>query len=105
MAISWVQRRPGVASSIIGARTLKQLEDNVAALEVKLKPQHEERLNALTAPALDFPHDFVTVFRQVLFEWNHHQRCDCGSQSIGTNRRERSLLTEARAPGTDQFEQ
>jgi len=59
VAISWVQRRPGVASTIIGARTLKQLEDNLAALDVKLKTQHEERLSVLTAPTLNFPYDFV----------------------------------------------
>jgi aryl-alcohol dehydrogenase-like predicted oxidoreductase len=60
VAISWVQNRPGVASTIVGARTLKQLEDNLAALDVKLKIQHQERLNALTAPALNFPHDFLS---------------------------------------------
>ena len=59
VAISWVQHRPGVTSTIIGARTLKQLEDNLAALDVKLKNEHEERLNALTAPTLNFPYDFV----------------------------------------------
>jgi aryl-alcohol dehydrogenase-like predicted oxidoreductase len=59
VAISWVQRRPGVASSIIGARTLKQLEDNLAALEVKLRFADEERLDALTAPKLNFPYDFI----------------------------------------------
>jgi aryl-alcohol dehydrogenase-like predicted oxidoreductase len=59
VAISWVQHRPGVASTIIGARTLKQLEDNLAALDVRLRTQHEERLNALTAPSLNFPYDFV----------------------------------------------
>jgi aryl-alcohol dehydrogenase-like predicted oxidoreductase len=60
VAISWIQHRPGVTSTIIGARTLKQLEDNLAALDVKLKSEHEERLNALTAPALNFPYDFVS---------------------------------------------
>jgi aryl-alcohol dehydrogenase-like predicted oxidoreductase len=59
VALAWVQRRPGVASTIIGARTLKQLEDNLAALDVKLTTQHEEHLNALTAPTLNFPYDFV----------------------------------------------
>jgi aryl-alcohol dehydrogenase-like predicted oxidoreductase len=59
VAISWVQRRPSVASTIIGARTIEQLEDNLAALDVTLKTQHVERLNALTAPALNFPYDFV----------------------------------------------
>jgi aryl-alcohol dehydrogenase-like predicted oxidoreductase len=59
VALAWVQRRPGVVSTIIGARTMKQLEENLAALDIKLKSPHEERLNALTAPALNFPYDFV----------------------------------------------
>lgn len=59
VAISWAQHRPSIASTIIGARTLKQLADNLAALDVRLTTQHEERLNALTAPTLNFPYDFV----------------------------------------------
>jgi aryl-alcohol dehydrogenase-like predicted oxidoreductase len=59
VALSWLQNRPGVTSTIIGARTLKQLDDNLAALDVKLKKEHEERLNALTAPTLNFPYEFI----------------------------------------------
>jgi aryl-alcohol dehydrogenase-like predicted oxidoreductase len=59
VALAWVQNRPGVASTIIGARTLKQLEDNVAALELKLTAGQQERLDALTTPALNFPYDFM----------------------------------------------
>ncbi len=59
VAISWVQQRPGVTATIIGARTLKQLEDNLAALNVHLSPGHTERLNTLTVPALNFPYDFI----------------------------------------------
>jgi hypothetical protein len=59
VAISWVQHRPGIASTIIGARTLEQLEDNLAALDVKLEPRDAERLNALTAPTLNFPYEFI----------------------------------------------
>jgi aryl-alcohol dehydrogenase-like predicted oxidoreductase len=59
VAIAWLQQRPGVASTIIGARTLQQLEDNLAALTIKLRPPQAQRLNSLTAPKLNFPHDFV----------------------------------------------
>jgi aryl-alcohol dehydrogenase-like predicted oxidoreductase len=59
VAISWVQQRPGIASTIIGARTLKQLEDNLAALDVKLTIEHVARLNALTTPTLNFPYEFI----------------------------------------------
>jgi aryl-alcohol dehydrogenase-like predicted oxidoreductase len=36
VALAWVQSRPGVASTIIGARRLDQLDQNLAALEVTL---------------------------------------------------------------------
>ena len=37
-ALAWVCARPGVSSPIIGARTVQQLDENLAALEVRLTP-------------------------------------------------------------------
>lgn len=48
-----------MTSTIIGARTLQQLDDNLAALDVALSPDHESRLDALSTPRLDFPADFL----------------------------------------------
>src|SRR6202000_2151795 len=45
VALAWVQGRRGVASTIIGARTLAQLDDNMKAFEVKLTPAHIEGLH------------------------------------------------------------
>jgi aryl-alcohol dehydrogenase-like predicted oxidoreductase len=59
VALSWVQNRPGVSSTIIGARTLPHLDDNLAALEVKLPSEQSEKLDALTAPTLNFPAQFL----------------------------------------------
>ncbi len=59
VALAWVQGRPGVASTIIGARTLAQLEDNVGALEVVLSAEQRARLDAVSAPALPFPCGFL----------------------------------------------
>jgi aryl-alcohol dehydrogenase-like predicted oxidoreductase len=55
VALAWVQGRPGVTSTIIGARRLAQLEDNLAALELKLAPEDVAKLDALTTPTLPFP--------------------------------------------------
>ncbi len=40
VALAWVQNQPGVTSTIIGARTMQQLDDNHGALDVKLSPAH-----------------------------------------------------------------
>ncbi len=59
VALSWVQNRAGVTSTIIGARTMGQLEDNLAALEVRLPAKTVETLDALTDPSLPFPINFL----------------------------------------------
>lgn len=59
VAIAWVQARPGVASTIIGARTMPQLDDNLAALDVHLQPSHLEALDAISKPKLNFPAEIL----------------------------------------------
>jgi len=59
VALAWLQARPGVTSSIIGARTLEQLEDNVAALDLHLTSEQIKKLDELSHVKLNFPHDFL----------------------------------------------
>jgi aryl-alcohol dehydrogenase-like predicted oxidoreductase len=59
VALAWVQARPGVASTIIGARRLDQLDANVAALDLRLSPEHVQALDAVSAPVLGFPMTFL----------------------------------------------
>jgi len=59
VALQWVGSQPGVTSPIVGARTLAQLNDNLASLQVKLSDEQRQRLTALTEPTLNFPHGFV----------------------------------------------
>jgi aryl-alcohol dehydrogenase-like predicted oxidoreductase len=61
VALAWVRARPGVSSTIIGARTLAQLEDNVKALEVQLTAEHTATLDTLTTPQLPFPIEFLRM--------------------------------------------
>jgi aryl-alcohol dehydrogenase-like predicted oxidoreductase len=62
IALAWVQAQPGVASTIIGARRLAQLEDNVQALDVKLTAEELGRLDALTKPTFGFPQSMAPIF-------------------------------------------
>jgi aryl-alcohol dehydrogenase-like predicted oxidoreductase len=65
VALSWVQSQPGVTSTIIGARRLTQLEDNVKALDVKLTADELARLDALTKPAFGFPQNMQAMFPSI----------------------------------------
>jgi len=62
VALAWVQAQPGVTSTIIGARRLAQLEDNVEALDVKLTAEELGRLDALTKPTFGFPQSMAPIF-------------------------------------------
>jgi aryl-alcohol dehydrogenase-like predicted oxidoreductase len=59
VALAWVLSRAGVSSPILGVRTEAQLEDNLAALEVKLLPEHIKLLDDASAPRLNFPSQFL----------------------------------------------
>ena len=54
-ALAWVYRRPGVASTIIGARRLDKLDQNLAALALALTADQVARLDKLSKPTLGFP--------------------------------------------------
>jgi len=59
VALAWVRSRPGVASTIIGARRLDQLDQNLAALDIVLAPDEIASLDKLSQPTLNFPATFL----------------------------------------------
>lgn len=59
VALAWVIGQPGVTSTILGARTLEQLDDNLGALDVRLSPEHVAALDQVSQPTLDFPAGFL----------------------------------------------
>lgn len=63
VAIRWCMDRPGVASPILGARTARQLEDNLGALEITLDAGQQERLDRVSAVDLGWPHTFLSTER------------------------------------------
>lgn len=66
IALSWVTNRPAVSSSIIGARTMEQLIDNLAAAELQLDAEVTATLDAVSAPTPDeYPYGrFGTLQRE-----------------------------------------
>lgn len=58
VVVNWTLRK--TTSPLLGCRTLKQLEDNLGALEFELTPEQVARLDEVgkNCPALIFPHGF-----------------------------------------------
>ena len=54
-ALAWLRSRPAVSSIIIGARTIEQLEGNLASLEVELRDEDVTALDELTKPRFNYP--------------------------------------------------
>ena len=53
--------RPGVTSTIIGVRKADQLDQNLAALDVKLSAEQVAALNKVSEPTLNFPAPFFRM--------------------------------------------
>ena len=59
VALAWVTQRPGVTSTILGARTVEQLEDNLGAADTVLSDEETERLDKASRPGLPYPYGFI----------------------------------------------
>lgn len=66
VAINWVANRPGVATVILGATKLAQLEDNLGALDFELAPELRMRLDVASATPPRFPYTFFTPSMQAM---------------------------------------
>jgi aryl-alcohol dehydrogenase-like predicted oxidoreductase len=55
IALAWLLQRTGVMSVIIGAKTIEQLDDNLAATELTLSPEDIAALDAVSALGPEYP--------------------------------------------------
>ena len=55
ISLAWLLAKPVVTSIIIGAKHLDQLEDNIAATEVKLTPDELKQLDEVSALPPEYP--------------------------------------------------
>jgi aryl-alcohol dehydrogenase-like predicted oxidoreductase len=60
VALNWVVNRPGVVSTIIGARTEAQLRDNIAALDFELPASLAARLEEISRPPAQYPYSYFS---------------------------------------------
>ncbi|HLT35611.1 MAG TPA: aldo/keto reductase [Enhygromyxa sp.] len=60
VALNWVTNRPGVVTTVIGARTEAQLRDNLAALDFELPAVLAQRLDEAGRPSPQYPYSYFT---------------------------------------------
>jgi len=53
VALAWLGAQPAVTSVILGARTVSQLTDNLAAVDLQLSPDERASLTTASAPRVD----------------------------------------------------
>ena len=63
-ALQWLLHKPGVTSVIIGARDLRQLDDNLGTLRWSMTPEEVARLDAMTPPPRIYPKWFIDIQHQ-----------------------------------------
>ncbi|BDZ48601.1 aldo/keto reductase [Frondihabitans sucicola] len=68
VSLAWVRQQSEVTSTLIGARTVAQLEANLASADVTLTPEEIATLAFLSEPDLEYPmnviRSFATPFQQ-----------------------------------------
>jgi aryl-alcohol dehydrogenase-like predicted oxidoreductase len=68
IVLAWVMAQRGVASTLIGARSVSQLNGNIAATQVMLTSDQMNRLGQISAPAEGFSASLTTsMIRQMVY--------------------------------------
>lgn len=69
VALNWLRQRPFNVPliPIIGARSVEQLDDNLAILDFKVDAESMDALNQVSEIDLGFPHDFAAGVRETAY--------------------------------------
>jgi aryl-alcohol dehydrogenase-like predicted oxidoreductase len=60
LSLAWNLARPGVVAPIIGPKSVQQLTENLAALDVDLPKETIDRIDASSQPRVGYPQNFYT---------------------------------------------
>ena len=66
VSLAWLRSRQGTVVPIVGARRLEHLTSNLAGLEVSLSTEQLSRLDAVSAPTLNYPAELNGDMRAML---------------------------------------
>lgn len=66
IALNWVANRPAVASVILGATKLPQLDDNMGALDFTIPAELRTRLDQISEPETHYPYHFFGSMMQAM---------------------------------------
>jgi aryl-alcohol dehydrogenase-like predicted oxidoreductase len=61
ISLAWLLAKPEASTIIVGARTVAQLDDNLAALSVRLSPEDLAALDQVSQPAWGYPYAFIAA--------------------------------------------
>ncbi|HEV2423280.1 MAG TPA: aldo/keto reductase [Terriglobia bacterium] len=65
-ALAWTLAVPGMTAAIIGARNLRQLDDNLGAAGWEFPRDHWKKLDELSTLPLEYPQDFQSWIESVI---------------------------------------
>jgi aryl-alcohol dehydrogenase-like predicted oxidoreductase len=71
VALAWTLARPGIASTIIGASSVQQMQSNIAATDILLSSAQLQTLNNVSEPAVSFSAGLaLPMIRKMVFGGN-----------------------------------
>jgi len=59
VALRWLMQQPGVTAPIVGAKSLKHLEDNLGAIDIQLSEDHIKRLSKASYVVIPYPYSIT----------------------------------------------
>jgi aryl-alcohol dehydrogenase-like predicted oxidoreductase len=66
VSLAWLLTKPYVSSVVFGARTVEQLDDNLAASELVIPPEWVDKLDKASSVEMGYPYDWM---KRQLGEW------------------------------------
>ncbi|HYJ34597.1 MAG TPA: aldo/keto reductase, partial [Rhizomicrobium sp.] len=60
VGLAWVRQKPFITSTIIGATSMEQLNDNLASVDLNLSAEEMARLDALSADKTQYPYWMIS---------------------------------------------